>query len=163
MSQQVYSSSTSKYQTYPGYNQYALTADRAIASGDLDIMTGYTNELTQQPTTSLAAEKLTILETGMYSVKAQVRIVPAAGYISADVNVLLLTTDNRNDTAIISNYIVDTVTTAAVPRQIDGVFTGWLFAGDTLTLRVQNQVSGLAPQVITVKAGATRFIVSRIY
>lgn len=165
MSNQVYSSDSRKYQTYPGYNRYSLTDDRIVAYGDQDVMTGYTAELVMQAqSTSMSGSSLTILETGMYSVKVQIELTPQLTSLAADIDMLLTTTDSRNGIAMIDIKTAESAdSAAAVTRAYDASYVGWLSAGDILQLRVKNKNIGLSSQIITVKKTSTRFLVSRIY
>jgi hypothetical protein len=165
MSNQVYSSATNKFQTYPGYNRYALTANHIVPYNQQDVISGFTAELVMQPqSTSMSGSSLTILETGMYSIKAQVELIPELRTLSALVDVLLTTNDARNGVAMIDIGMAESVDTVnAIPRSYDSVYVGWLCAGDVLQLRVTNKNIGLTSQTLTVAATSSRFIVSRIY
>lgn len=162
MSNQVYSNQTQKYFTYPGFNNYTLNVDQNIPSPG-DVIAAFADASVMQPTIiSHNAGVFSVLETGIYSIRLNLGIVPspATSEFGFDAELLVVTTDARNLTPLIEiQEYVPAAATFAQTRLYNGSYTGWLHAGDTLQLDIAN----LGNVALTLVSASTSMIFARIY
>lgn len=162
MSNQVYASSTQKYFTYPGFNDYVLQADQTISSSTPHLVGFNDVTVNNQPSIlNLTSGVFTIQETGIYSIRLVLGVYPnnsAIGFALSS-SIVLSTTDARSNTPL----SIDRHESPAGEYATNEVFTlnyvGWLQVGDELRVELNNAGS----QNVIVNHFTTSIIIARIY
>ena len=163
MSNQVYSNQTQKYFTYPGWNDYRLSDLQEIRASASAIITFDTTHVNQQPTIIVNNTGIfTFLETGIYSIRLNLGLIPdpedAASIVDASLD--LVSTDTRSITSIIGiREFIPAAATFGQNRLFTGSFTGWFQTGDTIQLDFNNS----SDVDILINHVTTSLIIARIY